>query len=337
MTNIKIGLCQLTLLLTSIFILTSCGENFHLTTNNSKISFSPIKTTFVATGVIQDVIVPAGATTLTVKAWGAGGGGGRAYNSVLNYGGPGAFISAKFNVSSLTSVNLKVVVGDGGAHWNNSLAQTSAFLNGGTTGTPSSPATSAITCSNGKGAGGGGLVGVFVDFVLQANGLVVVGSGGGASNSNGTAVHVNTSRGGLGGTPSLAATSGSNSIQGAGTNGGLFATISAGGAGGSGAQPGEPGLALAGGNAGQDARQCSGGGGAGYFGGGGGGSSSSFNDSAGGGGSGFVAAIGTTLSEAQGSGLDAANNTSPDYIAGVGVGGDTDSNGGDGLVILEWE
>jgi len=318
------------LYLTSFLILlSSCGENHHITSDSSTISFSPIKTTFLATGAVQDVVVPTGATTLTVKAWGAGGGGGRGYNSVLNYGGTGAYIEAEFNVASLTSVNLKVVVGSGGSAWITTAAQTSAFLNGGTTGVTG--------CGNGLGAGGGGLVGLFVDTVSQANSLVVVGSGGGSSNSNGGPTQVNTSRGGLGGTMSLAATSGSNSIQVSNVKGGLFGTISAGGAGGGApTSTGFPGAALTGGSAG-NAAQCSGGGGAGYFGGGGGGSSSTFNDSAGGGGSGFVAAIGTILNEAQGSGLIAPNNTSPEYITGVGVGGDIDSDGGDGLIILEWE
>jgi len=292
--------------------------------------FQDVKQTYAATGAEIDVTVPSGAKTVTIKAWGAGGGGGRVYSNVFNRGAAGAFTNARFNVSALPSPNLKVVVGTGGAEANNAAAQTNAFLNGGAAGPGGA-------CTGAFGAGGGGLVGVFTDSVTQANALLISGSAGGASDSNGNSGSGNISKSGAGGTQSIPATGGDGSVQDPSATGGSPGSLGAGGSGGSGSFPGGSGSALAGGDSSSTASQCSAGGGAGYFGGGGGGNAGGAFDAAGGGGSGFVAAIGTILSEAVSVDLTAPNNADPDYVTGVATGGERGVAGGDGLIILIWE
>ena len=292
--------------------------------------FQLIKQVYSASGVDQDISVPTGAVKVTIKVWGAGGGGGRAYSNVTNLGAAGAYTSAEFNVASLSSSNLKVVVGVGGGAWNNPAAQTNVYLNGGASGPGG-------TCVGGASGGGGGLVGVFTGSVLQANALIISGAGGGTTNSNGDPGSGNIGRSGLGGTQNIPATDGDDSIQSGAVDGGKAGTAVAGGAGGAGAFAGAAGFALGGGDANPGGDQCAGAGGAGYFGGGAGGSQGAFFDAAGGGGSGFVAAFGTIVLEEQGVGITAPNTADVDYVAGVSAGGAIDSAGGDGLIVLIWE
>ncbi|HEX3730676.1 MAG TPA: hypothetical protein VHV47_12775, partial [Opitutaceae bacterium] len=63
------------------------------------------RTAFSFTGGAQSYTVPAGANYVVVKVWGAGGSGGGA-------GGGGGYVTARFNVSAGTVLN--VAVGSGG-------------------------------------------------------------------------------------------------------------------------------------------------------------------------------------------------------------------------------
>ena len=314
------------------FIILSCNENFHLTeTTDQEIPFSRLQETYAFTGADQFSTVPNGASTLTVKIWGAGGGGGREYNNVLNLGGAGSYSEALFNVNDFTSSDLVVVVGGGGIHWDDLAAQNSPYRLGGAAGSGG--------CALGTSASGGGLVGVFLNSISQTNALIISGSGGGASNSNGSVGDTFTSRGGAGGTHTIIATDGSDSIQSGSVFGGERGTASAGGNGGAGMDTGINGGSLFGGTGASSAsRPCGGGGGAGYFGGGGGGSGGGFADAPGGGGSGYIAPIGVIVNEVVSIDISAPNVLDTDYPGNqVGVGGDMSRDGGNGYIVLIWE
>ena len=299
--------------------------------------FSSFSDSYSSTGADQSVTIPVGAKKLTVKAWGSGGGGGRTYGTpaVINQGGPGGFSEAEFDVSDLSSTGattLVVVVGEGGLkHSSGASGAAGVYYNGG--GAPDAP--TALS----QGASGGGLVGLFDTSISQANALIISGSGGGASVSNGNNNSGAVSYGGIGGTHTLAASAGSDSNQNGTVFGGGAGTQVSGGVGGGGFNAGSPGFVLSGGDSNKSGfDQSGGGGGAGYFGGGGSGSTGT-SDAAGGGGSGFIAGIGTIITESVGvfGTLDAPNNSDPDYVAGVGEGGDVESDGGDGLIVISWE
>lgn len=313
-----------------MFLLMSCNENFHITQNASQ-NFSSFKTVLSSTGSSQSITIPEGASTLIVKVWGAGGGGGRGYSNVLNYGGAGAYSEARFNISDLPSKNLVAVVGVGGLSWNDVNSNQSVYLNGGIGGVGD--------CTGGKSGGGGGLVGLFLDSITEVNALIVSGSGGGSSNSNGDPGSGVTSRGGAGGTSNIAATDGSDSFQNSSVFGGQGGGFTSGGLGGTGTISGSPGSSLTGGNGAPTvSNQCGGGGGAGYFGGGGGAVAGGLADSPGGGGSGHISLLGTLLDEDVSMDISAPNSVDEDYPGSpVGEGGDIESDGGNGHIVLIWE
>ena len=239
----------------------------------------------------------AGPVPVTLRAWGAGGGGG----SPSSKGGGGGFTIATYEIVSGTTLN--VIVGTkGGGSGRGGGPGLPGSPNGGTTG--------------GGAAGGGGLVGVFAGPVIQANALVVAGSGGGASPHN-------PMQGGAGG----------------GTNGQSgFGPGPSYGAGGT--QNGPAPLALQGGNAG-----AGGAGGAGWHG-GGGGQDKSATHSSGGGGSGFFR-TGSLPADitypGSGGSTSAGNNNNragpgvgPYGQSGIGQGGtsNTGDNAGPGLIVI---
>lgn len=125
-------------------------------------------TTFSYTGSDQSFNVPAGCTSVTVKAWGAGGGG--AYNS--RDGGAGGFTHGVIDVT--TGESLSVVVGRGGIR--NATGSSSAEAGG--YGFAGGAYPSTAVCAVGHG---GGLSGVFRSSVDQSGALVVAGGGGGSS------------------------------------------------------------------------------------------------------------------------------------------------------------
>jgi len=202
-------------------------------------------------GSVEQWTVPAGVTSVTVVAKGAGGGGGEFPSG--NKGGNGAKVTTTLAVSE--SEKLKLVVGGGGAN----------FITGGYGG----GGEGAFAAWDPGAAGGGG------SFVFSEAGslLVAAGGGGGAG--------AESAAGGSGG---HAGTGGATH----GATGGGGGTANAGGSAGEHAHPGSgptttTSIEGKGGEGGNDLFS-GGGGGGGYYGGGGGGSNASFAQNGGGGG-----------------------------------------------------
>lgn len=283
--------------------------------------------------------VPAGVTTITVKAWGGGGGGGAGNSSSAGGtggdGGGGGFTQADITVTPGETLNISV--GSGGAKGGNN----SNGGNGGGFSAVQRGATYLVQAGGGGGGGGGRGTG------NGGNG----GAGGGATaeagaaGNTGTATHGGGGGAGSGtaGTAGAAGTSGAAGSTGAanlgGDAGGSGATCSTsvagirGGAGGTG-----------GGGEGGFAGTCigGGGGGGGRFGGGGGGSATSSgvtNRGAGSGGGGSSLVTGSNTVQTTGAG-DTPGNSGDAYRNGAGTGGvgaglPADStNGSSGLVAL---
>lgn len=258
------------------------------------------KVVYSYTGSHQNIAVPTGCTSATIKAWGAGARG----TAYAAKGGAGGF--AQRTLTGLTpGAALVVVVGQGST-------SNAATYGGGAAGN-----TYAYT-----GAGGGGYSGVFSSTVAHANALVVAGGGGGASGDSGS-----WSDGAAGG-----GTQGQPGWDAFYT--GRPGTQTAGGAAGysdcKGGNYSTNGTALAGGLGGG---YGGGGGGGGYFGGGGGGNDC-YGGYGGGGGSGY--APGGTLITGQG--CNVANSADADYVSGTGNGGCTaNTSGQNGRVVIIWQ
>jgi hypothetical protein len=260
------------------------------------------KQVFSYTGTHQNITVPAGCTTATIKAWGAGGRGG-----YLLAGGGGGFASKTF--SGLTAgSSWSVLVGQG-------ANGSSATYGGGGAGGANS------TCNAGAG---GGFSGVFA-----GSPLIIAGGGGGGG-------HGETS-GSAGGGGAGGGETGVN-----GTNSGSGSAIKLGGGGGSqtsgGALNPQPDGGSQYGSNGGASNGCGGGGGSGYFGGEGGDvqtlSKTSGSGAGGGGGSGY-APSGSLIA---GSGCSVANSGDPDYPAGIGNGGCSSMAAGqNGSVVIIWQ
>lgn len=267
------------------------------------------KVTFSHTGADQSFIVPAGVTLLSVKMWGAGGGG-PMFSGGTGYGGGGAFSEVTLPVTPGES--LTVVVGAGGA-MGGITAGIAAYGGGGATGAQYS-------------GGGGGRSALRRGSVE----LVTAGGGGGA----GSDASLSASSGGHGGR------SGAAGLDGVATDGsyglgGQGATPQQGGAGGTSVGAvftGNAGSQFKGGDASPEWWSGDGGGGGGgYFGGGAGGGDTS-GGSAGGGGGGSSHAPGGVIVD--GRGRDVGNPTDVDYAAGIGVGGQASARGGHGRVVI---
>lgn len=259
--------------------------------------------------------VPDGVTSVTVKAWGAGGAGGSDFEAgTPGNGGGGGYIEGTIDVTA--SENLTVYVGGGGT----------------------------VDTGSSDGGGGGGYSGVF----RAANPLFVAGAGGGGGAPD---AGKNGGNGGAGGGESGA--DGTNGTDGTGL--GTGGTQSAGGTGGPGAssENGENGSSLAGGDGGQTGGSTGGtngggsggidviggdgggGGGAGYFGGGGGGLEG--GGGGGGGGSSWATSTASATTTSSGSGTTAANTGDPDYAGSAGQGGGSATVGGDGRVVINYD
>lgn len=264
------------------------------------------------------------AGTLTIKLWGAGGGGG--WTSTTSYaaqGGAGGYVEAQI----LLALNDKVSVrpGQGGQ------PPSSATL-GGPAAAPDGGFGGSYSTANYAGGSGGGSSRLFINDQP----FMIAGAGGGGRGSGNSGTY-QPQNGGAGG-----GSTGGNGYQGA--------TIRAYGgsqtAGGTSAYAASYGGYLQGGAGGYTFQAtssvlCGGGGGGGYYGGAGGGTGSITTGGGGGGGSSFVSTDDSVIySESlQGgqSGVAAAlppNQGDSEYIAGVGVGGLTQTAGGDGLVVL---
>ncbi len=260
--------------------------------------------------------VPAGVTSVMVKAWGGGGGSGSS-GAGLNSGAGGGGGFAQDTVSVTPGQTITVYVGGGGT--------------GGASG-----------LSRGNGGGGGGYSGVYYSGSYR----VIAGGGGGGGGSG--AAEAGGAGGAGGGINGASGSSGTYGIGGGGATGsgiglggatagnnGSGNTGGDGGASGGGAAGGANGGGLGGGT-GWAAYPAGGGGGGGYYGGGGGGMSFS-GSGYGGGGGGGGSGLGYTLTG--GSGRNVGNSGDGNYPGGsVGVGGAAStadgSSGGSGYVVL---
>ncbi len=242
-------------------------------------------TTFLYPGSVQQFVVPAGVTEITVQAAGAQGGHGASSGGTSCFTscpGGGALVTATIPVTQGETLTINVggmggpgsVGGAGGA-------------NGGGAGGPVFGVIPVLA-----GGGGGGATDVRQGGTALANRVVVAGGGGGGGGDGG-------GFGGSGGAPFGVA---GDPLTSGGGEGGGGGTDSVGGAGGntglSGGGLGSSGVSGIGGSGGYPSSggRAGGGGGGGYFGGGGGGGSATFAGGGGGGGSSFVEAGGTSVS-----------------------------------------
>ncbi len=276
---------------------------------------------FTFTGSTQTFSVPPLVEYLTIKAWGAGGG---------NSGGAGGYASGNLNV--VESQSFQIIVGQGGI-----LGSTVATYGGG-------GAAGTNSFDSFRGSSGGGRCSIFTSTLVH---LITAGGGGGGS-STGASFTNGGPGGGLTGIDAF----GTNTPQ---ANQGKGGTQVAGGAGGTNSAGssvnGNAGIQWRGGQGGISGNiNCGsgGGGGGGLFGGGGGAgqfSAPTSQDSAAGGGSSFLGPVlgGVTQNTPQNTSSSPPisaylppNTSDVAYSTGLGVGGSTGGNGGNGLVAITY-
>ncbi len=269
-----------------------------------------------ATGSEQNFTVPAGVTSIDVKVWGAGGGGGWYSSDTYSWsGGAGGFSNGTITVTP--GETLKIIVGAGGINTSSYNGNGIGGYLGGGNG----------TLGDASGAGGGGLSGIFSESVAQANAIIIAGGGGGS-----TGYFPGGAGGGLVG--GSCKTDTVRTASGCGAAGNQTS-------GGSSNVNGADGSALQGGNGDLTGDLTSGsadggGGGSGYFGGEGGISDAN----GGGGGSGYLNASRVSNGNTYlGENSTNSNFSNPrgtadtDYISGVGLGGWKDVGGNGSIVI----
>lgn len=275
-------------------------------------------TVFNYTGGDQTYTVPSGVTSITVKLWGAGGGGG--YRGGWSYGfsgGGGGF--AKGDIAVSPGQVLTIIVGQGG-HGGNVVSTAYSYGGGGR------------SCNTGSdcryGGQGGGR------SAIRSGSTELMTAGGGGAGGSSRCLGCTQFGGAGGGYVGQSGTSGQYNY-GAG-QGGL---PMAGGAGGSNVSgPGGAGLQFKGGTPGSNA--YGGGGGGGWYGGGGGGYNESNTMGGGGGGSGYIGGAGVSNGRMEvGDRANPGGSLDPDYVPGIGVGGITNQTaiplyGGNGMVVI---
>ncbi len=278
----------------------------------------PTVTVFNYTGADQSYTVPAGVTSITVKMWGAGGGGGYFGGWAAGFsGGAGGFTQGVIAVTG--GQVLTVMVGGGGLGGNtannaNSYGGGSRSCNGGT------------DCRYGGQGGGRSAIRVGGVDILTAGG----GGGGGASRNASLA-----SYGGAGG--GIVGQDGSNDQYNYGH--GMGGSQIAGGSGSTACtNNGFAGSQYLGG---LNASQAYGGsGGGGWYGGGGGGYLESNTMAGGGGGSGYISGAGVSSAfTMQGDYMQPPKMDDVNYAAGIGYGGfsrltSVPLQGGHGRVVI---
>ena len=266
--------------------------------------------------------VPDDVTSITVRAWGAGGGGG-AKNGL---GGAGGYAEADIKVQPLSVLRINVPSG-GGRGLN--ADQPSGGGGGGYAAVADSTGKPILIAGGGGGAGG----------ALYAPDQGAGGAGGGKAGSDGqNGIGDNSCTGGTGGGPELAGLGGSQgtriSRDGASSRGGAGDPLVDNGGG----KTGGPGGASAFGG---------GGGGGGWRGGGGGCQSATLYSHGAGGGGGSSWVDGQAVSRAlvdSGRGAQPPRTVKPDggrdgdYLPGRSYGGHPDNNyvGGSGLVVVRF-
>lgn len=274
--------------------------------------------TYNATGSVQSFTVPAGVTSLNVKVWGAGGGGGWYSSDTYSWsGGAGGFSNGTISVTP--GETLQIVVGVGGKNTSSYNGNGIGGYLGGGNGTR----------GDASGAGGGGLSGIFTGSVTQSNAIIIAAGGGG-----GTGWYPGGAGGGLvGGSCKTDTTRTISTCGAAGTQT----------AGGSSTASGADGAALRGGNGDINGALDSntydgGGGGGGYYGGeggqsdatGGGGGSSYLNASRVSNGNTYIGMNGSNSNFSNPSGVNESG-----YVPGIGIGG-WKNLGGNGSIIISY-
>jgi len=215
------------------------------------------KVSFGYTGSGQSWTVPSGVTSIYVKMWGAGGGGGA--HSGWSYGAPGGGGGHSRGIIQVSPGQVIAIVVGGGGRAQDGY---SAYGGGGIRST-----------SNNYGSGGGGYTGVFDSSITTGNELMVAGGGGGGGAARASFGNYGGGGGGERGQDGMAPYDGYYSYRGRG------GSQTGGGVGG-----GNSGSKFQGGQA----TAYGGGGGGGWFGGSGGGYVEDDTMAGGGGGCGYI-------------------------------------------------
>ncbi len=271
-----------------------------------------VKTTiFEYTGSDQAYIVPEGVTSVRVKMWGAGGGGGNKGSWHFGFpGGGGGFTEADIAVTP--GQLLVVVVGQGG---NSGLVGNQAYNYGG-----GGPNCGGTDCQYGGQGGGRSAIKIGTEDIVTG------GGGGGGSTNNSNADATGGAGGGLTGVSGISASNNAHAGKGG--------TQVAGGAAGSGSNVGATaGIKYLGGRP-NTPYSYGGSGGGGYYG-GGGGAYTNIYMGGGGGGSSYIGGPGVSngvtksgQGRTQANAADTLNN-------GAGAGGTASVAGQNGRVIVE--
>jgi hypothetical protein len=321
-------------------VLCSPGRNGNIYLNNDVTR----REIFNYTGTIQTFTSPI-TGVIKIYSWGAGGAGGLStrQNPISGTGGGGAFQYGEFTATA--GQQLSVIVGQGG-----SASLISNAYQGGGAGT--------LNPRFGiKGGGGGGFSSV---SVLNGQELITTGAGGGGSViitsagtspilfNGGAAFGSGTSQPGINASTQNTSTSGQGASAGP-VNPGPGIGGTPGGEGNGDGYPmvrngGNSGSSKQGGNAANNVANTGGaGGGGGYFGGGSGAAPSAagwfspfYGGTAGGGGSSYFSNLITNQSSLNGNYQIPGGQNIPGYIQGIGMGGNGLQDGGNGLVILEY-
>lgn len=261
------------------------------------------KTVFNYTGGDQFFTVPPGVTTITVKAWGAGGAGG---NYIFNdYGGGGGFATSAIPVTP--GEVLTVIVGGAGL----TGVGAGAYGGGG----------AKVNGYNSLGGRGGGRSAIRNSANIE---LITAGGGGGGGGSSNSLFEGAGGGGGLtGGHGNFLLFDGQPGTQ---TNGGAGGIHTSGCLCGS-----NPGAQFQGGLADAVDNGYNGSGGGGYY---GGGSGTDLGDGGGGGGSSYIPYGGNTYGA---SNFIPANTFDVDYNSPAGLGGLKGANGNSGLVVISYQ
>ncbi|MBL4657533.1 MAG: PKD domain-containing protein [Flavobacteriales bacterium] len=266
---------------------------------------------FTCIGATQNFVVPPCVTEITVKCWGAGGGGAGTDSYSGGVGGGGSFSTAI--IPTIPGETITVSVGCKGLAGAGCSGGAPGGAGGWGFGVAGAGGNAGPSGCSGGGAGGGG------SSAVTRAGTLLIGAGGGGGGGGGGC----TSLGGYGG---FGATNGSNTTcttggvtagngNPNGTNGGTMGQDGGGGGGGGGGAT----MGGIGGNAPPPGPSCN-----------------TANDcGAGGAGAGdsWVPVGGTiTFAVNQAGG----NNTDPDLCAGCAGGGNAQSMGGDGMVVFSF-
>lgn len=255
-----------------------------------------LRNIYYHTGADQSFTVPTGVTSILVKLWGAGGGG---HNPANGYGGCGGYTTAVIPVTA--GQVYPIVVGGPGVY--------GAF---GASARPYGYA--GIGYANNSFAGdnecwsGGGLTGIFLTSISQANARAIAGGGGGAADGY---TYSGLERGANG-----------NDLSHSGNNPTTSTLQGMDGVAGNGSQGGGGG-GYHGGGAGPTYGQQRGGGT--YYGG------------EGGSGYAYGSATSVTISASADGTTTPPNTSDADYVAGIGIGGGSGATGdaaGPGLALV---